>query len=134
MKSFMKLLIAISIGVWVVSTAFAQTDFPGSKDYPGISRMPTFIITYYKVAEFDSFAFPTTENNKEKSQTVEGKVYTYRYLNNEGAKQVSALQIIRNYQNATRSQHGKILYETPAGENNLRTTIRLSYSQKLWIE
>jgi OOP family OmpA-OmpF porin len=87
-----------------ISAVFGQTDQPGSKDYPGISRMPN--ISSYRYLQFDSFSFTVSENGKERKQPVEGQVYSFRYVTNPGATPVSALQIVRNFQNAVRGAGG----------------------------
>jgi OOP family OmpA-OmpF porin len=116
-----------------VSLTFAQTDMPGSKDYPGISRMPNTFILGYKYSQFDSFSFPVTENNREKQQAVEGKLYFFHYKIKDGVTPGSALETIRNYQNAARSAGGQILYEYTAGINR-RTTVRLRKgSAEIWL-
>ena len=56
------------LAAMTISAVFAQTDKPGSKDYPGISRMPNFYINNYKYAQFDSFSFTVSENGKERKQ------------------------------------------------------------------
>ncbi|MGD1101840.1 MAG: OmpA family protein [Terriglobia bacterium] len=121
------------VAVMMVSLASGQTDVAGSKDYPGISRMPNTYIRDYKYSDFDSFSFTVTENNREKQQAVEGKLYYIGYKIKEGTARGSALQTIRNYQNAARSAGGQILYEYTAGINR-RTTLRLRKgSAEVWI-
>jgi hypothetical protein len=61
------------------SLALGQTDRPGAKDYPGISRMPGYCIDQYSESQFDSFSFHATEAGKEKTQAVEGRLYKFRY-------------------------------------------------------
>jgi len=41
MKLFFRTLLVALAAIAITSTAFGQVDdFPGSKDYPGITRMP----------------------------------------------------------------------------------------------
>jgi outer membrane protein OmpA-like peptidoglycan-associated protein len=117
----------------MVSSAFGQADYAGSKDYPGVVRMPNTFIRAYKYSVFDSYSFTVTENNKDKKQDVEGKLYFVAYKIKEGTPPGSALETIRNYQNAARSSGGQVLWEYSAGENR-RTTIRLRKgSSEIWL-
>jgi len=52
-------------------------------------------------------------DNKIKSETVEGKIMAFYYYLNEGAKPASGLQIMRNFQNAAKKNGGIILAEYP---------------------
>ena len=112
------------VAVIMVSSAFSQADIAGSRDCSGVARMPNTFIRSYKSSVFDSFTFPVTENNKEKKQDVEGKLCFAIYKIKEGTPPGSALETIRNYQNAARSAGGQVLWEYTAGINR-RTTIRI---------
>jgi OmpA-OmpF porin, OOP family len=115
------------------SVLFAQEDFPGTKDYPGIERMPNTRAIAYSYRKFDSFGFLVTENNKEKTQQIEGALYFFHYKIKDGVAPGSALETIRNYQNAARAAGGQILYEYTAGANR-RTTIRMRRgSSEIWL-
>ena len=69
--AFRTLLVAIAAFV-ITSTAFAQEDVAGSRDYPGISRMPGYYIYEYTELPFDTFTFTVKEAGKTKEQPVEG--------------------------------------------------------------
>jgi outer membrane protein OmpA-like peptidoglycan-associated protein len=116
-----------------VPFAFGQTDRPGSKDYPGLSRMPGYYIDDYSESQFDSYTFKVKEGDKDKQQPVEGRLCKYSYRLQRDAVPASALQIIRNFQNAARSAGGQVLRE--AGEGNDReTTLRLAKgASEVWI-
>jgi outer membrane protein OmpA-like peptidoglycan-associated protein len=109
--------------------AFGQTDLPGSKDYPGISRMPGYYIASYQESPFDSHPFTITEGGQEKQQPVEGRRYDFRYNLTENAAMPSQLQVVRNYQNAARAAGGQVLFGS--GE---ATTLRLTKGGKeVWV-
>ena len=108
-----------------VPVLFAQTDVPGSKDYPGISRMPGYYIANYLEAPFDSHTFTVAEGGRERQQVVEGRKLDLRYNLVENAPMPSALQIVRNYQNAARSAGGQVLLDTKE-----LTTIRFTKGGK----
>jgi outer membrane protein OmpA-like peptidoglycan-associated protein len=101
--------------------AFGQSDVAGSKDYPGISRMPGYYIAEYQESPFNSYNFRVTEGGKEKEQAVEGRRYDFRYNLKENATMPSQLQVVRNYQNAARSAGGQVLFGS--GEE---TTLRFN--------
>ncbi len=122
------------VALMTVPFALGQTDRPGSKDYPGISRMPGYYIDDYSESQFDSFSFRVTEAGKEKTQAVEGHLYKFRYAAPRGASlTTSALQILRNFQNAARSTGGQTLYESGNGDDR-ETTIRIAKgATELWL-
>ena len=108
-----------------VQQTLAQSDVAGSKDYPGISRMPGYFIRDYQETPFDSVTFTISEGGKKKEQAVEGRRIDFRYDLKEGAPMPSPLQIVRNYQNAARSAGGQVLFDTAE-----LTTIRLAKGGK----
>ena len=127
------LLVALATTVFLstfISSAFCQDDVTGSKDYPGITRMPGYFIYDYSELPFDSYTFTVKEAGKTKDMKVEGHKYTYRYNLKDGATMPSALQILRNYENAARTAGGQVL-----SESEDTTTIRLPKGGKeTWIE
>jgi len=109
--------------------AFAQADIEGSKDYPGITRMPGYYIADYKETAFDSYTFTVKEGGKEKEQAVEGRRYDLRYNLKDNVTQPSQLQVVRNYQNAARAVGGQVLYDSPEA-----TTFRVAKGGKeVWF-
>jgi len=90
--------------------AFAQDDLEGSKDYPGITRMPGYYIKECKETAFDSVSFNIKQGSEVKEQAVEGKRYDIRYDLKEGTTMPSPLQIHRNYQNAAKAAGGQVLF------------------------
>jgi OOP family OmpA-OmpF porin len=116
---------AMAMGVAV----YGQEDLAGSKDYPGVTRMPGYYIADYQEQAFDSFTFKVKEGNGSKDQAVEGHRYDFRYNLKEGATMPSPLQILRNYQNAAKAVGGQVMY---AGEDS--TTLRIAKDGKeAWI-
>ena len=86
--------------------AYAQNDRAGSQDYPGLTRMPDTFIDGYQHTKFDSYAFPIKGGAGDAKQTVEGQMYDINYYCKRGVAPQSALQIVRNYQNAVTSKGG----------------------------
>ena len=133
MKRILLSIVIALVCVLIAPKLFAQEDISGSKDYPGINRMPNTFISSYAYMKFDSFDFPIIENKKEKKQTVEGAHYFFRYNIKKGVASGSALETIRNYQNAARAVGGQILYDYAAGINR-STTIRMHKgSSDIWL-
>ncbi len=129
-------LVAFAALAIILSASFvsAQEDRPGSKDYPGIPRMPGYVITGYEDSQFDSYSFKVTQGTSEKQQTVEGHRYFFRYeAGSGGAGNTTALQIVRNYQNAARAAGGQVLRDA-GGNDDRETTLRLvKDGSELWI-
>jgi outer membrane protein OmpA-like peptidoglycan-associated protein len=129
------LLMALS-AFMLISTAISfgqETDRAGYKDYPGIPRVPGFVLREIGdcvETAFDAYKFWVKENGKNVQQSVEGHMYYFRYRLKQGVTLPSALQIHRNYQNAARSAGGQVLID-----KNGFTTIRLNKDGKeLWLE
>ncbi|RMF93444.1 MAG: OmpA family protein, partial [Candidatus Schekmanbacteria bacterium] len=56
-------------------------------------------------------------NERGESINIEGKVYRIEYSLNEGAKEPSPLQIIRNYENAIKKIDGRIVFNKDPDKN-----------------
>lgn len=104
-------LCAVLISLCLVS-APAQ-DKEGCKDHPLFNRMPNFEIYGCASVDFDAvdFAKPGLKqwDKPENYQSIEGKVFNISYKLKEGASPASALQIIRNFQNAAKAAGGTVL-------------------------
>ena len=129
---------ALFFAVLFAATALpvlAEQDLPGSKDFPGISRMPNTFIQSYNYSQFDTFAFPIAiVLNNDKTQSVEGKRTFLRYKINEGVERTSALQKIRNYENAAKSTGGTVVWDHIEGAGNARTTLKLRKgASEVWV-
>jgi OmpA-OmpF porin, OOP family len=129
MSRVLRIAFAGLMALALVPLAFAQADLPGSKGYPGISRMPGYYITRYQELAFDSYTFTVADGNTTKEQAIEGRRIDLRYDLVENAAMPSPLQIVRNYQNATRTAGGKVLLDTKE-----LTTLRLNKAGKeVWF-
>jgi len=123
----------VLIVVMTVPFALCQTDTPGSKDYPGITRMPGYYIDGYEEMQFSSFEFTVTAGGKTTKQAVEGHWYHIKYQRKKDTQPVSAVQIRRNYQNAARAAGGQVLHDD--GGEGQRTTVRIAKGgSKVWVE
>ena len=114
-------------------SAFAQSDREGCKDYPGISRMPSFYLDKCEIKQFDSANFPVGPKGKEVDQPQEGRYFQFGYFLREKTLSVSMLQIIRNLQNAARKAGGQVMADQQGG-NWYNTTLRLNQAGKeAWV-
>jgi outer membrane protein OmpA-like peptidoglycan-associated protein len=96
--------------------------------------MPGYYITEYAESQFDSYSFKVKEGDKDKQRPVEGRRFNYQYRLQQNAVPASALQIVRNFQNAARSAGGQVLLESGEG-NGRETTLRLAKgASEVWIE
>jgi len=90
-----------------------SADAEKCKDHPLFTRMPNFEIYHCATTEFDAVGFPKPElkewNTPEDYTTVEGKIHAISYKLKEGATPASALQIVRNFQNAVKKDGGTVL-------------------------
>ena len=136
MKLISRTLLVALAAIALTSTVAAwgqQVDRAGYKDYPGIPRVPGFILREYgdcTETAFDAYKFWVKENGKNVQQSQEGHMYYFRYRLKEGVTQPSALQIHRNYQNAARSAGGKVLID----ENGYTTILLNKGGKELWME
>ena len=88
------------------SISFAQeADVQGSKDHTLLSRIPNYYISEQANKDFDSYTSPYID----KDNVWEGKLTQTNYSVQEGSKEFSFIQIVRNYENAVKKLGGKIL-------------------------
>ena len=134
MKLFFRTLLVALAAITITSTAFGDADDrAGSKDYPGITRMPGFWIDAYSDVQFDSATFPVDQNGKKTNQTIEGRTIKIHYYLKRNVPATSMLQIIRNLQNAARAAGGEVMDDS-RGTNWYSTTLRLKKDGKeVWV-
>jgi OmpA-OmpF porin, OOP family len=100
-------------------TALASQDVENCKDHPLFNRLPGFYITHCESSQFDLRRFPKGPLVERAGETsaaavdVEGPVWKIGYELQDGATKPSPLQIMRNFQNATRRGGGTIEGEYP---------------------
>ena len=104
MKASARILVVCFAAIALARGASAQ-DEPGSKDHPAIQRFPGFHIAEYEEHEFGGFDFPSDAGDKR----VEGHIWHIQYDLNDGAKEPTALQILRNYENAVKAKGGRLV-------------------------
>ena len=88
--------------------ALAQEDFENCKDHPLLTRMPNFFIENCQESQFDMVKFKDVNGE---DIDVEGKLSHIDYQIREGFTPPSALQVIRNYENAIEKIGGVRVYQ-----------------------
>jgi outer membrane protein OmpA-like peptidoglycan-associated protein len=122
--------------VLLSATAWGGDDVAGSKDHPLLSRYPNSTITEY-TRNYNATDFQVGAKGTEpKTETVEGDTTTLRYFYDSVEKQPSALQVIRNYQNAVKQIGGQVLYERlPRDGDGGETTLKVTTGGKdVWVK
>lgn len=103
-----------------VSAASDPEDRPGSKEHPLFTRMPDYFIGEYSSKEFAQYKF---KDKNGEPIPVEGSLYKTTYNIKKGKTQASALQVIRNYNDAVQKIGGMKLFED---DNNAYYSIKKS--------
>ena len=105
----------VSLLALSAAPAVAQ-DAEGCKDHPLFTRFPNMHITDCQSSQFDVRGFPTGAPDKDgntKTVEVEGPVLFLSYEVNEGTTPPSGLQIMRNFEAATKKAGGAIEGQWP---------------------
>ncbi|MDB5800802.1 MAG: OmpA family protein [Rhodocyclales bacterium] len=118
------------------ATAAPAQDIPKSRDHPLLTRYPdSRIVEYAHNFNAVDFAVSGPKNGEPKRQSIEGDTTSILYFYNSGDKQPSALQLIRNYQNAIKSIGGEVVYERlPRDNDGGETTLKVTTGGKeVWV-
>ncbi len=127
----MKRILSTLLGVLALSisvgTCLAKEDAKNCQDHPLLTRIPGYWITSCTQKQFDAYKFDT---GKDRTQ-VEGQFWEIRYLPPpELTAKLSALQLLRNVENALKQVGGKVI-----ATGSMRETLTLTKDGKeLWIE
>ena len=116
--------------------AFAQADVRGAKDHPLLTRYPNSYVTEFtKNYNTVEFAVGTGADGQPRRQAVEGNATVLTYFHKDPQKQPSALELIRNYQNAIKSIGGEVVYERlPKDGDGGETTLKATTGGKeVWV-
>jgi OmpA-OmpF porin, OOP family len=126
---------ALAASLLLPHNALAQADAPKSKDHPLLTRYPkSHIVEYEK--NFNSVEFAVgSQGGEPQRKAVEGDATTILYFHNSPEGQPSALQVIRNYQNAIKGIGGEVVYERLPRENDGgETTLKVATGGKeVWV-
>lgn len=105
-----KLLLSLALLCAFTSIGYSQAqDAEGCKDHPMFNRLPNFVIAECQ-QNYNSVTFQVGKSKK--TEDIEGTVtrITYSFNYESGGKLPSALQIVKNYENAIVSKGGKKIY------------------------
>jgi OOP family OmpA-OmpF porin len=123
------LIVFSTVGLLQASQASHPDDFAGCKDPDLFTRMTGFWIYRCHASAFDRFEFTLAAKKTEK---VEGALQTIAYRMADGQKPASSLQIIRNFENATKAAGGSVVYEWD--DFGLNVTLKLTREKsEAWV-
>ena len=114
----------------------APPDVPRSKDHPLLTRYPnSHIAEYAKNFNGADFAVSRGADGNPVRKRIEGDMTDILYFHGDVDKQPSALQLIRNYQNAIKGIGGEVVYERlPKDGDGGETTLRVNAGGKeVWV-
>ena len=128
-------LFMLSICLVLPALALAGEDIAGSKDHPLLTRYPGAYIAEYS-KNYNATEYKVGSADAARTETVEGDTTSLRYYHQSPETQPSALQVLRNYQNAIRQIGGEVLYERlPAEGDGGETTLRVNTGGKtVWVK
>jgi OmpA-OmpF porin, OOP family len=107
MRSALSLLTCIFL--FSLPLSAQQTDTKGCKEHPLFTRMPTYWIHNCDDRAFDAYKFPIGVG---KTETIEGRLLKVSYYPQATAKEKpSALQILRNHENAFATLGGTVVWK-----------------------
>jgi outer membrane protein OmpA-like peptidoglycan-associated protein len=129
-------LFVLALAAWLAAlpAALAREDAPRSKDHPLLTRYPNSHIAEYE-ANFAALELMVGAARTAKKERIEGQVTRIHYFHNDADKQPSALQVIRNYQNAVKAIGGEVVFERlPREGDGGETTLRVTTGGKtVWV-
>lgn len=127
--------LAVTMLVAMPFAAFAQQDVARSKDHPLLTRYPgSHIVEYEK--NYNAVEFTTgMKDGSPQKKSVEGDATSITYFHNSVEKQPSALQLLRNYQNAVKGIGGETVYERmPKDGDGGEITMKVATGGKeVWV-
>jgi outer membrane protein OmpA-like peptidoglycan-associated protein len=133
--SFLRPFALLALLAGASLAALAADDVGGSKDHPLLTRYPNSHIVEYE-KNFNSVEFAVGGKGAEpQRKAVEGDATILTYFHNAVENQPSALQILRNYQNAIKSIGGEVVYERlPKEGDGGEVTLKVATGGKdVWV-
>ena len=118
MKRLFRLPLMLALCLFT-ATALATTDpldNEGTFEHPEVVRFPGFHIDNSKRTDYDEVRFATQGfdgSNEPIGQIKAGRYWFVDYCLNDGARQPSAIELLRNYENAFRKAGGSLIKRHP---------------------
>jgi outer membrane protein OmpA-like peptidoglycan-associated protein len=111
MKTWTKLLamLILALGAATALASKDPADLEGTEDHPQVARFPNFHLDSSSHNDYNEFAFAT----KSGDQTKAGKYWLVDYILNEGARQPSPTELMKNYENAFKKSGGSMVFRDP---------------------
>ncbi|MFA5940138.1 MAG: OmpA family protein [Sinimarinibacterium sp.] len=135
--------VAAALALLCTAGAVAAEDAEGCKDHPLFNRIKGYGLSECSSQGFDEGRFPVGEAHVDRDpsftyETVEGPKSELGYYTLEGEQPASALQVVRNFQNAAKAAGGSVLGEyrhdpfdlSQIGGGERATTIRLKQGNR----
>lgn len=141
MKRLLELPLVLII-VLFAAAAFAAKDpgdNPGTADHPEVPRFPGFHIDSAKLKDFNEFRFASKgydSSYEPVGETKAGRHWFIDYILNEGARKPSAVELVRNYENAFKKAGGVLVNRHPKGGDPESAVYRLPRSNggERWMQ
>ncbi len=133
-KVLQSLLVMMLVSVAAPAHA-APADAAGSRDHPLLNRYPDSHIAEYE-KNFNAHDMAVGMKGREPvRKRIEGDSTVITYFHNSADKQPSALQVIRNVQNAIKGIGGEVVYERlPRDADGGETTLKVTTGGKeIWV-
>lgn len=102
-----------------VTTALAASDpndTEGTADHPEVTRFPGFHLDSSEMNDYNEFRFANEgfdDSGEPKGEVKAGKYWHIFYWLNEGALKPSAIELVRNYENAFKKAGGSLVVRHP---------------------
>lgn len=106
----------LSTVMLIGSAIAAEGDVDGGADHPVFPRFPGFYLDDFVTNDFNRHEFIVGTQAKTEENVIaakEGKYLQNTYFLKEGARRPSVIEIIRNYENATRRAGGAMVWSNP---------------------
>lgn len=118
MKRFIHLflLLTLSLSATMVLAGRDPADNEGTIEHPEVTRFPGFHIDASQMNDYNEFTFATKgfDGSYEPiGETKAGKYWNIVYFLNEGARKPSAIELVRNYENAFKKAGGGLVARYP---------------------
>lgn len=106
----------LALALLPARAASDPADTESSSEHPEVSRFPGFYIDNSKHNDFNEFSFASKNRDRDGQPVGElkaGKYWFIDYILKDGARQPSAVELMRNYENAFRKLGGGMVYRDP---------------------